>query len=743
MPRSDPYVWRNVRIGGGGFVTGIVCNPSRPNLIYARTDIGGMYRWEESTQSWIPLLDWVGWDNWGYQGVASVATDPIDPDRVYAAVGMYTNDWDPNNGAILRSVDRGDTWEISPLPFKLGANMPGRGMGERLAIDPNHNAILYLGAPNGNGLWRSTDSGASWARVAGFPGSGDYAPDPSDPERYLSQRIGVVWVAFDASTGGEGHATQGIYVGVADPANPVYHSTDGGVTWSAIPGAPAEYLPHKGIVDSVNRVLYIATSDTAGPYDGAKGDVWRYDIATTAWTRISPIPSSSPDCYFGYSGLTLDRQNPETIMVTTQVSWWPDAIFFRSTDGGASWTGIWEWATYSERTVRYTMDISSIPWLTFGEESDPPATSPKLGWMTAALEIDPFNPNRMMYGTGATIYGTNNLTDWDSGGTVIITPMVNGLEQTAVIDLISPPSGPPLISALGDVGGFRHDDLERVPSTIFTGPVFTTTRSLDYAESNPGVIVRAGDFTDRPSDCHIAFSTDGGATWFQHTEPRGISLGGSVAVSADGRRFVWAPGDPGQPVVFSAGFGMPWAQSTGVPPNAVVRSDRVNPHTFYAFKDGTFFVSANGGATFQATAATGLPAEGSVYFKAVPGHEGDIWLAGGSPVGAYGMWRSTDSGASFTRLSNVERADNVGFGKAPPARTYPAVYAVAQIGGVRGFFRSDDGGAGWARINDDQHQYGNACCAITGDPRIYGRVYVTGNGRGIVYGDRSLSPWGT
>ena len=40
------------------------------------------------------------------------------------------------------------------------------------------------------------------------------------------------------------------------------------------------------------------------------------------------------------------------------------------------------------------------------------------------------------------------------------------------------------------------------------------------------------------------------------------------------------------------------------------------------------------------------------------------------------------------------------------------------------------------RINDDQHQWGRAGdTAITGDPRIYGRVYIGTNGRGIIYGD--------
>jgi cellulase/cellobiase CelA1 len=51
-------------------------------------------------------------------------------------------------------------------------------------------------------------------------------------------------------------------------------------------------------------------------------------------------------------------------------------------------------------------------------------------------------------------------------------------------------------------------------------------------------------------------------------------------------------------------------------------------------------------------------------------------------------------------------------------------------------FRSDDGGASWVRINDDAHQYGNIGAAITGDPRVYGRVYLATNGRGVLYADR-------
>ncbi|WP_326574763.1 cellulose binding domain-containing protein [Streptomyces sp. NBC_00481] len=727
---ADTYTWKNARIDGGGFVPGIVFNRKERNLAYARTDIGGAYRWVESSKTWTPLLDSVGWDDWGHTGVVSLASDSVDPNKVYVAAGTYTNSWDPGNGAILRSSDRGASWQKADLPFKLGGNMPGRGMGERLAVDPNRNSVLYLGAPSGKGLWRSTDSGATWSQVTNFPNVGNYVADPSDTSGYSSDNQGIVWVTFDETTGTSGNATRTLYVGVADKNNAVYRSTDAGATWSRVAGQPTGYLAHKGVLDATNGHLYLSYSDKGGPYDGGKGRLWRYATATGTWTDISPVAEA--DTYYGFSGLTVDRQDPGTVMATAYSAWWPDTQIFRSTDSGATWTRAWDYTSYPNRSNRYTMDVSSSPWLTWGANPSPPEQTPKLGWMTEALEIDPFDSDRMMYGTGATIYGTETLGNWDSGGQFAIKPMVQGLEETAVNDLASPPSGAPLLSALGDIGGFRHTDLTKVPSMMFTQPNFTTTTSLDFAESTPNTVVRVGNLDSGP---HIAFSTDNGANWFAGTDPSGVSGGGTVAAASDGSRFVWSPTGTG--VQYATGFGNAWSASSGIPAGATVESDRVDPKTFYGFKSGKFYVSTDGGATFTASNATGLPSGDSVRFKALPGVKGDVWLAGGATDGAYGLWHSTDGGATWSKLSGVEQADTIGFGKAATGASYQTLYTSAEIGGVRGIFRSTDKGATWTRINDDAHQWGWTGAAITGDPRVYGRVYVATNGRGVVYGDSS------
>lgn len=157
---------------------GIVFNPSQKGLAYLRTDIGGAYKLN-SDDTWTPITDFVDNTNWHDWGIDALATDPVNPNNLYLAVGEYTNSWDPSNGSILKSTDQGNTFTSVSLPFKVGGNMPGRGMGERLVVDPNNNSILYFGARSGHGLWKSTNAGASWTQVTAFPDAGTYVPDSS------------------------------------------------------------------------------------------------------------------------------------------------------------------------------------------------------------------------------------------------------------------------------------------------------------------------------------------------------------------------------------------------------------------------------------------------------------------------------------------------------------------------------------------------------------------------------------
>ncbi len=176
-PASEPYTWKNVQMVGGGFVDGLIFHPTAKGVRYARTDMGGAYRWNVQTKRWEPLLDWVGYEESNLMGVESIAVDPADPNRVYLACGTYTNS--PDN-AILRSSDRGRTFERTNVSIRFGGNEDGRGNGERMTVDPNNGKVLYLGTRLA-GLWRSTDGAVTWSKVDSFPDVTEAPPAGGSP----------------------------------------------------------------------------------------------------------------------------------------------------------------------------------------------------------------------------------------------------------------------------------------------------------------------------------------------------------------------------------------------------------------------------------------------------------------------------------------------------------------------------------------------------------------------------------
>jgi hypothetical protein len=433
-------------------------------------------------------------------------------------------------------------------------------------------------------------------------------------------------------------------------------------------------------------------------------------------------------------------------MVTGHSSWFPDTFIFRSINGGATWTNVWHWTRYPSMSyeIVYPHDITMSPWL---KTPAPPACSgggrpgpnenPKIGWMTAALAIDPFNTNNFLYGTGATLFGSTDANLWDDGS--ISTPFhisvrANGIEETSVLDLAVPPSGPKLLSGVGDVRGFYHTNVATVPPAEYSA--LTSTTSLDFAQTAPAKVIRVGNGDSANCEKSFAYSSDGGQTWkIGGGQPAGVtgSDNDTVAMAANGTRVVWAP--KGTTAAYTAtnwtAASPTWTAVTGLPAQAKVRADRVTALKFYGFSGGKFYVSTTG-TSFTATVTTGLPATGKivpVYNKA-----NDVWLVSPDPTTG-GVWHTTDGGNTFAKLAGVALADGIGFGAPATGQPYPAIYLAGKIGTVHGFYRSTDGGVTWTQINDAGHQWYSSGFVITGDPNLFGRVYIATNGRGIIYGD--------
>ena len=140
------YVWDSVAIGGGGFVTAVIPSRSDPNVAYARTDVGGAYRWDGKAKRWTPLLDWVSDEQTGFLGIDALAIDPRNAANIWLLAGIaYQNG---GRSAILRSSDYGKTFAIVDVTqqFKTHGNGFGRQNGERLAVDPGSSKVLHLGS---------------------------------------------------------------------------------------------------------------------------------------------------------------------------------------------------------------------------------------------------------------------------------------------------------------------------------------------------------------------------------------------------------------------------------------------------------------------------------------------------------------------------------------------------------------------------------------------------------------------
>ena len=713
-PADVPYRWTNVTVGAGGYAPNIVFSQVERGLAYLRTDMGGAYRWDDATQRWLALQD--GTATSSYMGVESIAPDPRNADIVYMAAGMGAS----QPAAILRSADRGRSWRTTPVPFAMGGNENGRGMGERLAVDPNQTRTLFFGSRH-DGLWRSVDAGATWAKVAGFPVAGLGKP--------LSRTThgGVSFVAIDPTSGRPGEGSRRIWAGMADAgAANLYRSDDAGKTWHAA-GGPRLFAG-KGVIDR-RGVLWVGYASGLGPSDIATGAVWRYgpdgrgrDVTPAAWRATGAEGA--------FLGVAVSRSQTGTVAVSTVDRYRHGDSLWISRDDGRTWDDL---------GARSRRDVSTTPFLLHeGKGAD-------FGHWISGLAIDPFDPVRIAYTTGATVYATRNATrdatrDATRAGTIDWSPWVRGIEQTAIITLVSPTGGAPLISGFGDLAGFVHDTLDRSPPPTFINPYMSNTNALDYAGMAPNVIVRSGSlYLDRPRDGSLGRSEDGGRTWTMVTVPpmgtpaKREDLNGDwpITVSADGATMVVATPIP----QVTRDRGHSWTPVRGLPGKMRAVADKRDPRIFYAVDvdRGRFLVSRDAAASFAPVAGRGLPSqlrpvgrqgrEAQSALLAVPGSAGSVWLQAGDR-----LFRSTDFGSNFVPASGVLRVELYGLGK-------NAVFAVGTLDGVRGVWRSVDDGQTWSRIDDDDHRWGGRYRVVSGDPRREGRVYLGTDGRGVFYGD--------
>ncbi len=611
---AQSYTWRTVEIGGGGFVTGTIFHPTEPNLVYARTDVGGIYRLDPATDRWIPLNNEIGGLNNEFQhhGVLGVGLDPNDPDRLYMATGQYsgTESWKlPSR--LYRSTDRGNTWLGYTTPgFKMAGNGEGRGAGERLAVSPDNGAYVFAGSGN-DGLWRSTNHGATWSKLGAFPGT---------------DLLFLLFAPANASPG----PNRRLYASARNLTSAsLWHSDDLGATWVATPGQPgrtpgAEMFALQGSFDAAG-VFYVTWANQSGP--GNYPTV--HQVAKLSADRTTWTPFTLPGGQGFYAGVSADPRVPGHVVVSTCLRWYPRDEIYRSTNGGATWT---------EVLRSGTLDPGRSPW----------SSTVTPHWITD-VDIDPFDSNRVFFNTGYGLFATGNLSAANASRRW--TFFNYGLEELVPLGLYSPAAGPPLFSVVGDYTGFRHDNLNRSPRRGRVEPGDGSTNNVRGAALAPNRVLRYNSRT--------AFhSADAGATWSTFPSPPAPTVNGvgRLEFSADGSSLLWCP--VGSPAYRSTDNGATWSL---VPSSAVISSGGVLTVSFVAGAAGVSG-STTGTASasrFSSPAGIAVAPGGTRYVADTANHtlrrinadESTTLLAGSA--GFSGSIDATGSSARFSSPSGL------------------------------------------------------------------------------------------
>ena len=738
---AEKYEWGNVRFDGGGFVSAVMFHPKAENLLYARTDVGGIYRFDFQNKTWIPLMDFISENDKGLYGTEAFALDPNDPKRIYVLAG--TGYFSKGRTAVLRSEDFGATWDTSYVEMLAHGNGMGRQTGEKLAVDPNKGNIIFCGSRT-KGLYKSTDYGKTWTSAYKVALS-------TATESSLNGVNGISFVMFDESQGKNADgSTKTIYIGISETKDNLQVSHDGGATWEAIKGVPTGLMPHRAKI--VDGDMYVTFADGPGPYNIASGGSYKYNIAGGTWTDLTPSDSvehegSTTKSYekdkSSYGGVAIDPKDKNHIVISTLGKYtgrhvtkdekenYGDRIY-ATTDGGKTWN---HGQHYNDIP---NIDANGTDWI--------PGNA--IHW-AGSLEINPFNNKQAWVTSGNGIFMTEDV----SAKVPLWKFMSKGIEETVPLDIVSIPGGP-LVTAIGDYDGAVYTDIKQ--SAQRHKPTIGTTESMGYAPLT-GSLVRTGVITvygkyDSQNFNVMYRSDDMGKTWDSvKTTLKGPK--GLVVLSADGKIMLHRP-DQGATVYRSDDNGASWtAVETGTQTNySRIVADPVDPKTFYVMGGmGSLYRSTDGGKTFAEAEARLQNEQAGEYYngggliRTVPKREGHLWVPMDQaqvwqPKGftEYGLAYTEDGGKSWNRCEGASTAIAVGIGKAKEGSDYETIFiwGAAKSGDPIGIYRSTDKCKTFERVNDDLHQFGGPGNGnfVQGDMNTFGVVYMSTVGRGTIVG---------
>jgi photosystem II stability/assembly factor-like uncharacterized protein len=331
--------WRMLGPFRGGRVPAATGVPGRPNEFYFGSANGGVWKTIDAGRVWTPAFD-----SQPVSSIGAIAVAPSAPDVVYVGTGESTlRDSAGFGNGVYKSTDGGATWAHLGLE-----NTQHIG---KIAIDPRDPnvvfvaAIGHLYAPNEErGVFRSRDGGRSWQKVLfknADVGAAEVLIDPTNSNVVYAGLWNTrrpPWYTYAPTNG---------------PGGGIFKSTDGGTTWTQLTnGLPAEGIGRTGIAvaPSNPRRVYAVVDcllpepDATAPVPNAtpgrggppqvpqQGGFFRSDDAGATWTRLSSDQALWGRGWY-FEKITVDPQNADIVYV-------PNVAVNRSKDGGHTWIAL-------------------------------------------------------------------------------------------------------------------------------------------------------------------------------------------------------------------------------------------------------------------------------------------------------------------------------------------------------------------------------------------------------------------
>jgi photosystem II stability/assembly factor-like uncharacterized protein len=287
---------RNIGPAGmSGRITTIDVVLDNPNIIYLGSASGGVWKTENSGNTWTPVFD-----EQPTQNIGTVAVQQSNPNVVWVGTGEGNPRNSVNIGeGIFKSLDAGKTWKRMGLENTRNIH--------RILIDPVNPNTVYvaaIGNPYGihpeRGVFKTTDGGDTWTKILytnDTSGCSDLAMDPSNPNRLLANMWQHRRTPWDFKSGG--------------PGSGLYLTIDGGKTWKKL--GKDDGLPD-GNYGKIG--LAFATNQPGRVYamvEATKNGLYKSDDGGAKWELVTAEPRWVTNRPFYFQDIRVDPQNENRI----------------------------------------------------------------------------------------------------------------------------------------------------------------------------------------------------------------------------------------------------------------------------------------------------------------------------------------------------------------------------------------------------------------------------------------------